>query len=264
RHRAPYRCRGSRACRPFARRPPRPVRRCWTGPWPPPRRWRHRPQWRPWPSCWPPGSPAPARSRPGPATARPPSARRSVPWRSRAAPGGYGTGFGRRSKALARLPRPEFEDRPPEEGGRMRIINLTPHAVTIDGVTFPPDGRIPRLREETREVGQIEVDGHTLPVTETVLGELEGLPDPADGVIYIVSRLVAEAAPARDDLYFPGRLLRDEAGRVVGAESLARLPRQRRETIVVSTRAEQGNVESVRVTVAPAVADALRSLGERL
>jgi len=144
----------------------------------------------------------------------------------------------------------------------MRIINLTPHAVTIDGVTFPPDGRIPRLREETREVGQIEVDGHTLPVTETVLGELEGLPDPADGVIYIVSRLVAEAAPARDDLYFPGRLLRDEAGRVVGAESLARLPRQRRETIVVSTRTE-GDIESVRVTVAPAVADALRSLGER-
>src|SRR5690606_31963979 len=100
-------------------------------------------------------------------------------------------------------------------------------------------------------------------VTETTLGELEGLPDPADGVIYVVSRLVAEAAPHRDDLYFPGRLLRDEAGRVVGAESLARLPRQRRETVVVSTRAEQGDVESVRVTVAPAVADALRSLGER-
>jgi len=110
----------------------------------------------------------------------------------------------------------------------MRIINLTPHPITVAGLTIEPDGRVPRLREETRTVGQVEVDGHTLPVTETVLGELEGLPEPADGVIYVVSRLVAEAAPHREDLYFPGRLVRDQAGRVVGAESLARLPRSGR------------------------------------
>lgn len=106
----------------------------------------------------------------------------------------------------------------------MRIVNLTPHAVTIAGVTIVPDGRIPRLREETRTVGHVEVDGHTLPVTETTLGALEGLPEPADGVVYVVSRLVAEAAPHRHDLYFPGRLVRDSEGRVVGAESLAQLP----------------------------------------
>ncbi len=106
----------------------------------------------------------------------------------------------------------------------MRIVNLTPHAVTINGLTIQPDGRIPRLREETREVDQITVDGHTLPVIETTLGELEGLPEPADGVVYVVSRMVAEAAPRRHDLYFPGRLLRDSEGRIVGAESLARLP----------------------------------------
>ena len=144
----------------------------------------------------------------------------------------------------------------------MRIVNLTPHPITVAGLTIAPDGRVPRLREETREVGQLTVDGHTVPVTETRLGALEGLPEPADGVIYVVSRLVAEAAPHRSDLFFPGRLVRDEAGRVVGAESLARLPRSG-ETVVVSTRAEQGGVESVRVTVAPAVADALRALGER-
>ena len=106
----------------------------------------------------------------------------------------------------------------------VRIINLTPHTVTIAGLSVPPDGRIPRLREETRTVGHVEVDGHTLPVTETTLGALEGLPDPEDGVAYIVSRMVAEAAPHRHDLYFPGRLLRDSEGRVVGAASLARLP----------------------------------------
>lgn len=106
----------------------------------------------------------------------------------------------------------------------MRIVNLTPHAVTINGLTIQPDGRIPRLREETREVGQFEIDGHTLPVIETTLGELEGLPEPQRDTIYIVSRLVAEAAPTRDDLYFPGRLLRDSEGQIVGAASLARLP----------------------------------------
>lgn len=117
-----------------------------------------------------------------------------------------------------------------------RIINLTPHEVTIGGLSIAPDGRVPRLREETREVGQLVVDrdqieidgdGDTIPVTETVLGQLEGLPLPVDGVVYIVSRLVAEAAPHRDDLYFPGRLVRDKEGRVVGAASLSRLPRGR-------------------------------------
>ncbi len=107
----------------------------------------------------------------------------------------------------------------------MKIINLTPHAVTIASLTIQPDGRIPRLREETRVVGEVSIDGHTLPVTETTLGELEGLPEPQRDTIYIVSRLVAEATPHRDDLFFPGRLVRDQEGRVVGAESLARLPR---------------------------------------
>jgi len=117
----------------------------------------------------------------------------------------------------------------------IRVINLTPHEITVGGLSIAPDGRVPRLREETREVGQILVDrdqiqidgdGDTIPVTETVLGQLEGLPGPIDGVVYVVSRLVAEAAPDRDDLYFPGRLVRDKDGRVIGAASLSRLPRR--------------------------------------
>lgn len=142
----------------------------------------------------------------------------------------------------------------------MRVINMTPHPITVAGLTIAPDGRVPRLREETRTVGHVEVDGHTLPVTETTFGALDGLPEPADGVVYVVSRMVAEAAPHRHDLFFPGQLLRDSEGRVIGAASLARLPV---ETVVVSTRMEQGDIESVRVTLPPAVADALRSLGER-
>lgn len=103
----------------------------------------------------------------------------------------------------------------------MTLVNLTPHPVTIATRTIPPDGRIPRVGESITPVGVI--DG--LPVVQISLGQVTGLPEPRPGIWYIVSRMVAEAAPYRDDLLIPGKQIRDEQGRVVGAETLARLPR---------------------------------------
>jgi hypothetical protein len=54
---------------------------------------------------------------------------------------------------------------------------------------------------------------------EAHYGNVEGLPSPRDGVIYIVSGMVASAAP-RDDVFSPGELERDEGGRVVGCLNL--------------------------------------------
>ena len=104
------------------------------------------------------------------------------------------------------------------------LVNLTPHKVVLftpegNQVEIPPEGTTPRVRMEVREAG--EVLG--IPVVETYAAGVEGLPEPRPGVLYIVSRAVAQAAPDRDDLTVPDDLVRDEEGRVIGARRLARI-----------------------------------------
>jgi hypothetical protein len=58
------------------------------------------------------------------------------------------------------------------------------------------------------------------------MGEPTGLPDPADGVIVIVSALVAEhpSVAHRTDLAYPGEAIRDPDGKIVGAKGLCAGP----------------------------------------
>lgn len=177
-----------------------------------------------------------------------------------------------------------------------RLINLTPHAVTIvtaEGeITVPPYGRTIR-REETREtVDTAHSGGIDIPITRVTLrgldewdlilpsenmvpcecghfsydhedtedciyredcGCLGFLPDSQcecghhartheyamvdcrecgcrrvkdrRQTLLIVSRLVAEACPERDDLVVPDDTVRDDAGRIIGCRALARVGR---------------------------------------
>jgi hypothetical protein len=63
-----------------------------------------------------------------------------------------------------------------------------------------------------------EHDG--LPLYQAEFGEVEGLPEPAEGVLYVVSMLVRQAVPERTDVASPGELVRDEQGRVIGCRGL--------------------------------------------
>ena len=106
-----------------------------------------------------------------------------------------------------------------------KLINLTPHAVTFvnaDGDTYvvEPSGMLAIVSSEIKMLDIIEVDGFKIPHTKTVFGEVEGLPDPEDGVIYIVSSLVAGRVPDRDDVMIPNQSLRDDKGRITGCKSL--------------------------------------------
>ena len=109
-----------------------------------------------------------------------------------------------------------------------KILNLTPHAVSFvaeDGsllMKVEPSGQVARCKTETRVVAQVEVDGILIPETETVFGDVEGLPDPEEGVIYLVSSLVAQAAK-RDDVVIPNESVRDAEGRIIGCRSLGRI-----------------------------------------
>ena len=87
-----------------------------------------------------------------------------------------------------------------EEGDvTVRVINMTPHAVNLidpngdELITFQPSGNLIRLATSTVKVGEIEVGGIRIPLTATVFGEPEGLPDPAEDTMHIVSGLVKGA-----------------------------------------------------------------------
>ena len=56
-----------------------------------------------------------------------------------------------------------------------------------------------------------------------MFGAVEGLPDPEEGVVWIVSRVVAEAAKERDDLLVTDDAVRDDQGRIIGCRALARI-----------------------------------------
>ena len=104
----------------------------------------------------------------------------------------------------------------------MRLVNLTPHPVTIASLTIPPSGIVARVNEHVTPVGSLTVDGHEIPLVAKSFGEIVGLPEREDDVLYITSALVAQAAWAmgRTDVVHPGDLVRDAEGRVVGAASL--------------------------------------------
>lgn len=108
-------------------------------------------------------------------------------------------------------------------------VNLTPHALNIralDGavVVLPPSPNgAARVVYDRLPPEQTTIANHEVAIT--VAGsprEIIGLPEPEDGVVYIVAKAVSDAAPHRGDLMSPGRLLRDADGAVVGCDGLTR------------------------------------------
>ncbi|HEY9474563.1 MAG TPA: hypothetical protein VIS06_12030 [Mycobacteriales bacterium] len=113
----------------------------------------------------------------------------------------------------------------------MKIVNLTPHPFTLifrlqtgdePMFTVPPEPVSARCAEKQTQLGEVAMDGIVVPVYATEYGEVSGLPDPRDGVIYLVSQMVVAALPGRRDLYFPAKVVRDDSGRIIGAEGITR------------------------------------------
>ena len=103
-----------------------------------------------------------------------------------------------------------------EEPAAVRFENLTPHSVTdaLSGQTFAPSGTVARVATTFSPAG--EASGVQL--FRRTFGAVEGLPDKRDGVLLIVSALVAAAAPDRDDLVSPGELVRGPDGQPIGCK----------------------------------------------
>ena len=110
----------------------------------------------------------------------------------------------------------------------MRIVNLTPHPLNLmpegpDGptVTIPPSGLVARCATSRVQVDTVTVDGITVPVNQTRFGEVSDLPDPQPDTIFVVSALVAQAVPERQDIFITDDAVRDDQGRIIGCRALA-------------------------------------------
>lgn len=98
----------------------------------------------------------------------------------------------------------------------MKIMNLTPHAVNVGGITLPPSGSIARVSVTLAQAGEFS----GIPLVRGTYGEVTGLPDQQDGVLLVVSAMVRAALPERKDLASPAMLVRDDKGNITGCEAL--------------------------------------------
>jgi len=108
------------------------------------------------------------------------------------------------------------------------IVNCTPHQINIrpEGlpeVVVPPSGVVPRVSVEQKIIAIIE----GIPVVSTQYGAVEGLPDPVEGTVYIVSALVLSAlVGSRPDCVAPDTsptsAVRNENGQIVAVRRFTR------------------------------------------
>lgn len=109
------------------------------------------------------------------------------------------------------------------------LKNLTPHDITFSGisdgqpkmVTIPASGDVCRVKTETHQRHMI--DG-IIPVQRQEYRRLDDLPNPKEGIIFVVSGLVLHAMKLqgirRDDVIAPAtgprdNALKDQNGRVL-------------------------------------------------
>ena len=125
------------------------------------------------------------------------------------------------------------------------IINLTPHDVAIYNTTVcllqsgrlylreeedteePPEPlRVYPAANEPARVHFVQGDPGTadgILVYRWVPYGITGLPDAKPGTYYIVSKILAQACPEREDLIFPGTLIYDAEDYVVGCIDFSRV-----------------------------------------
>jgi hypothetical protein len=112
-------------------------------------------------------------------------------------------------------------------GGPVSLVNLTPHVIEIldarrdwKVASLAPSGEVARVA--TSKVLDSVVDG--IEIFATSFGEVTGLPEPREGVLLVVSALVAghPSVRGRTDVVSPGELVRGPDGQPRGCRGLTR------------------------------------------
>ena len=81
----------------------------------------------------------------------------------------------------------------------MNFVNLTPHAIILNnGTVIEKNPQLPVARVASNHT-EFDENG----ICRVIYGEVENLPAPEEGVIYIVSAMVLSRAPDRHDVVAP-------------------------------------------------------------
>jgi hypothetical protein len=125
-----------------------------------------------------------------------------------------------------------------EEPVEVKLVNTTPHPVHIIDpeyykypsklkprvkLTIKPSGIVARLEHKSYLKERIIADEVLIDITHTDYFAVRDLPSPKKGTLYLVSKMVAEALPERDDLLIISGLVRGEGGKIIGCRSLTRV-----------------------------------------
>lgn len=115
----------------------------------------------------------------------------------------------------------DFMSKAVEHGG-VQFVALTPHDLDVQCVDgsilhVPASGVIARCEQSSEVVRQIG----GIVVARQSFGAVYDLPDPIEGVVFLVSMAVARAVPEREDVMFPGMLNRREDGQPTSCRGLS-------------------------------------------
>jgi len=105
----------------------------------------------------------------------------------------------------------------------MKVINMTPHAITVDNgnevKVYEPSGTVARVTMVKDTVG--EIDGFEV-VVNSAIGD--NLPNPEEGTYLIVSAMVLAQLPHRKDLIAPNtnEAKRNEKGHIISVPGFVR------------------------------------------
>lgn len=102
----------------------------------------------------------------------------------------------------------------------MKLVNLTPHDIKVGDFVIFASGEIARCNAQTLDAGDIQ----GIPLVETRVVGVSGVPQPKTGTAYIVPSVVRQQFPERQDLLSPSKFIRDARGAITGCLSLERNP----------------------------------------
>lgn len=103
----------------------------------------------------------------------------------------------------------------------MQFVNLTPHAVVLNnGKSFPTSGMVARVLSFW---GKMDENG----IMPICWSNVENLPEPIEGTIFIVSAIVAARVTHRSDIVAPATghkdCKRDERGQIISVPGFVKI-----------------------------------------